>query len=104
MTVGNQATSAGINQSLQSYAVAVRAIMEQIKDFNTWVNGQDQGLAFIEAAGFDAADAQTVLNLIGYLNTLSGVYYGTVQAGGTGGTGAIEFDYDNALSIVWGGQ
>jgi len=29
---------------------------------------------------------------------LAGVYYGTVQQGGTGGTGAVLFNFDNALA------
>lgn len=102
VSVGNPPTTAGVNQSLQTFAVALRDLCEDIKDYQTWI--QNQGIAALEAAGFSAADAQTVLTLMSYLNTFSGVYYGTVQAGGSGGTGAIDFDYDQALSPLWGGQ
>jgi len=42
--------------------------------------------------------------MAGYMNTIAGCYYGTVQQGGSGGTGATEFNFNNALSVLWGGQ
>ena len=43
-----------------------------------------------------ASDALYKANLMG--GNLAGVYYGTVQQGGTGGTGAVLFNFDNALA------
>jgi hypothetical protein len=55
-------------------------------------------------AGFSAADAQTVLNMINNMQTVQGVYKGTVQQGGSGGTGATLFNFEDALTPLWAGQ
>ena len=54
--------------------------------------------------GFATGDATSANLLLGYMNTLVGVYDGTVQAGGTGGTVATMFNYANALSALWAGM
>lgn len=102
MSVGNPPTVSNVNQSLQQFAVGLRDLCESIRDYNTWLT--NQGLGALETAGFSPADAQTILTLMNYLSTFPGVYYGTVQQGGANGTGAIDFDFDNALSALWGGQ
>jgi hypothetical protein len=102
MAVGQQPTTAGINQSLTSLAVSLRQMMSSVEDFALQVN--NMGTAGLTALGFTAADAASVLTLTGYLSTLAGVYGGTVQQGGSGGTGASVFNFDNALSAVWAGQ
>lgn len=103
MSVGNQPTNGRLDNSMTDLANRLRQIMAQIRDLNTEINGGGAGTATLETAGYDSADAATFLQLLAYFNTISGVYYGTVQAGGTGGTGAIDFDYDNALSALWAG-
>lgn len=109
MTVGNQATVASINQALTSYALTLRNICQQIVDLQQFVNGPaGLGLTGLQnlggtGAGFPAADAQLVLNMVGYLNTVAGVFYGTVQQGGTGGTGATLFNFSNALAPLSAG-
>lgn len=111
MTVGTQANSQQIDAKLTQLAVQTRNVMTAVNYLNTQVNGQGNGLAVLEAAGYSSgdnpdnpgsmSDAAYALQKLAYLSTISGCYYGTVQQGGTGGTGAAEFDFDNALSTLW---
>ena len=50
------------------------------------------------------SDAALAAQYLGYMSTLGGIYYGVVQQGGTGGTGATTFNFDNALSPLWAGR
>lgn len=103
-----------MNNIITSFAVQLRDLMQDIANLNTAVNGQAAGLAYLESLGYGSdanpanpggiSDAAWALQVIGYLYTQAGVYAGTVQQGGTGGTGAIMFDFNQALSPVWGGQ
>jgi len=114
MAVGGQTSSTNIDSSLTDLAVSLRNIMTKVQRLNTMVNGQGQGLAFLEGIGYSNAanpdnpggisDAAWALQAVNYLNTLAGCYFGTVQQGGTGGTGAINFDFDNAFALLWAGQ
>ena len=114
MSVGNQSTKASVDQTLSSVAVQLRNVMQMIDNLNTQVNGGGAGLAYLQGIGYgntsnpgnpgsqsDAAYAETI---IGYMNTVKGVYEGTVQQGGSGGTGASTFDFDTALAPLWAGQ
>lgn len=102
MTVGLPATAQTLNARLGQAAIAVRNAMQQAGSLFEY---QDNlGANGLEAAGFTTGDAAAYQTMASYLSALSGVYYGTVQQGGSGGTGAIEFDFDNALSATWGGQ
>ncbi len=112
--VGVQPNNANINNSLTGIAVQMRTIMQQAANLSTQVNGTGQGLAYLEAAGFssaanadnpgDQSDAAWALEVIAYFSTVAGVYFGTVQAGGSGGTGAVEFSYNEALASLWNVQ
>ena len=102
MTVGFPATQQSLNTRLGGVALAVRNAMQAASALFEYQNGL--GLAGLEAAGFSAQDAASFQQMAGYLNTLAGVYGGTVQQGGSGGTGASQFNFDNALSVTWGGQ
>ncbi len=102
MTTGNQPSQGSVNQTLGSLATDLRDICARIANFQTWAVGA--GLAGLEAINFTPDAAQDVLNKSNYLSTINGVYKGTVQQGGTGGTGAILFNFDNALAPLWGGQ
>ena len=95
MAVGNQANNAAINSMLTQDALQLRNVCDQIRNHQTYIG--TLGLAGLEAAGFSAADAQTVLTMMGYMNSISAVYYGT-------GTQASASDFDQALSELWGGQ
>lgn len=94
MTVGTQANSSMIDGQLTTLSVAVRKLMQQIADLNTYVNGQAQGQALLQQLGYSSADATTALQMIGYLHTLAGVYFGTATQG-------TDFNFDNALSVLW---
>jgi hypothetical protein len=102
MAVGNQPTAQVINNSAGRVAVSMRQVMAAAKDLETQV--ASLGSSGLQAAGLSSGDAASLITLVNYLSTVSGCYYGTVQQGGTGGTGAITFNFDNALSALWGFQ
>jgi len=102
VTVGLPATQQSLNARLGQAAIAVRNAMQQASALFEYQN--NLGTAGLEAAGFSAQDAASYQQMAGYLSTLAGVYNGTVQQGGSGGTGASTFNFDNALSATWGGQ
>lgn len=114
MSVGSQASTATMDQNLTNFSHSLRDLCVKIKNLNTEINNQGQGLAAMQALGYSSAanpqnpggisDSQWALNALAYLNTIAGAYFGTVQQGGTGGTGAILFNFDNALSPLWAGQ
>lgn len=95
MTIGQQADTASINQALTSYAVQLRNLCEQIGDFNLFV--AQLGAPGLEAIGFDAADAASVVSQAAVMNTMTALYMGTA-------TQAAEFDFNNALAPLWAGQ
>jgi hypothetical protein len=95
MSVGVQPNSSQIDANLTILSNALRKVMEQLTDFALQVNNMGQN--GLETAGYSAADATTALQLVGYLNTITGVYYGTASQ-------ATDFDFNNALSALWGGQ
>lgn len=102
MTVGIPTTAQSLNAQLGQASLAVRNAMERANDLFTCVN--NLGTPGLEAAGLSAQDAASYQAMAGYLSTLAGVYYGTVQQGGSGGTGASTFNFNNALSVLWGAQ
>jgi hypothetical protein len=107
MAVGSTIGSDQVNNIITALAVRVRDTMRQISNLNEAVNGQAQGLAYLESIGFDAApnpanpggvsDAELALSMIGYLNTVSALYFGTAAQ-------PDPFNFDQELSQVWGGQ
>lgn len=102
MSVGNPVTPQTLNARLGQVAVQMRMVMEQASDLFKVANGLGSG--GLQTAGFSSGDAASYETAAGYLNTLTQVYYGTLQQGGSGGTGATLFNFDNALSGVWGAQ
>lgn len=114
MTVGGQANNGTIDSALTNLAVGIREIMRSATDLSTQVNSQGNGTAYLGSIGYSTvpsasnpggqSDAAYAVQLIAYMNTIAGVYYGTVQQGGTGGTGATTFNFNNALSAVWAGR
>lgn len=97
MSVGSQANSVTVNEQITAYATQLRNVMQGITNLSTWINGQGNGLAVLEALGYNATDAQTAQNMISYLNTIAEVYFGTA-------TQATEFSFNNELSQIWAGQ
>ena len=100
--VGNPPQQGQVNSTLSALALDLRDVCGRIANFQTWLTTTGQG--GLESLGFTQADAAAVLQMASYLSTVAGCYNGAVQQGGQGGTGAIEFDFDNALSAVWAGQ
>ncbi|SRR6266702_904202 len=102
MAVGQQATSQSVNAVLTSLALRLRDVCDDIRNYQSYVTSL--GSAGLVALGLSAADATAILAQANYLANVSGCYFGTVQQGGTGGTGAILFNFDNELSQLWAGQ
>lgn len=94
MAVGNQPQLSAVNAALGNYATNLRDLCRSIANFAEWANSEGQ--AGLVAIGFSSADATTFLNMVSYMNTISGVYFGTATQG-------TQFNFDNALSILWGG-
>jgi len=107
MPVGATIGHDQVNNTITSLAVRMRDLMEDVRHLDLEVNGQGNGLAYLQSIGFDGAanpanpggksDAQYALDTISYLHTVSGVYAGTA-------TQATAFNFDQALSAVWAGQ
>jgi hypothetical protein len=114
MPVGTQPTNATIDNQLTAMSLQLRNLMQAAVNLSTQVNGTGQGLAVLEGYGYssaanagnpgDISDASYALQMIAYLNTVAEVYFGNVQQGGSGGTGAVTFNFNNALAELWNGQ
>lgn len=107
MPVGAVIGSDQMNNIITSLAVGLRDIMRRIYNTNLNVNGQGAGLAYLQSIGYSnvsnpanpgsVSDAALALSMISYLNTVAGVYFGTATQG-------TQFNFDQQLSEVWGGQ
>lgn len=114
MTVGVQPSNGSIDGILTNLAVGIRDLLLAATNLSTEINSQGNGVAYLGQLGYNTApsatnpggisDAQLAANYIGYFSTLSGVYNGSVQQGGSGGTGATTFNFNNALSQLWNGR
>ena len=102
MTVGAQGNQAQVNQTLTQLAIQWRNLAQQTLQQGQYLN--KEGLTGLEAMGFSPTDAAAVLTLVDYMMTCAGCYKGTVQQGGSGGTGAILFNFEDALTPLWAGQ
>jgi hypothetical protein len=94
MTIGTQATSTTINNTLTQYAIQLRDICQDITNLQQYL--VTLGTAGIEALGYDPADAASVQQMASYLATIAGVFAGTA-------TQASEFNFGNALSGLYAG-
>lgn len=107
MSVGNQTSKQIIDNQITGYATELRNVCTQIRQLQTQMAAQGNAEAFLASAGYSTAansgnpgglsDAAYAEELINYLGNVMGVYFGTA-------TQPAAFDYDNALSQVWGGQ
>ena len=107
MPVGSTIGSDQMNNIITSLAVRLRNVMRDIYNTNLGVNGQAQGLAYMQSIGYSntpnaanpggVSDAAYALNMISYLNTVAALYFGTATQGTT-------FNFDQALSQMWAGQ
>ena len=107
MPVGAAIGSSQVDNIMSALAVQLRDVMRQIYNTNLAVNGQGAGLAYLVSIGYSNAsnpanpgsvsDAQLALNMISYLNTVAGVYFGTA-------TQSTQFNFDQQLSMLWAGH
>ena len=100
MAVGTQPTVGGVNDQLTQLALQWRNVAAQTLNLFTTINelAGDTGLtAGFEAMGFTSGDAASAATLLGYMNTLAGVYAGTASQ-------ATDFAFANALSALWAGM
>ena len=100
MAVGTQPTIAQVNDQLTQLALQWRNVAQQSLNLYTTVNelAGDTGLtAGFGALGFTSDDAASAATLLGYMNTLAGVYAGTATQG-------TDFAFANALSALWAGM
>jgi hypothetical protein len=108
MSVGMQANKAVMDQNLTQLALQMRNLMTQVA--NEWqsVNNGAGGtpVEVLTALGYDnsntdapgdQSDAAYASYLLNTMNTLAQIYFG--QA-----TQATEYDFDNALAVLWAGQ
>lgn len=101
MAIGNQSSTTQVNSQLGNFAVTLHNLMSDLVAYQAWI--VSLGQAGLEALGFDSEDAADILAEMDYMASVAGCYFGTVQQGGSGGTGAILFDFDNALIGLTGG-
>lgn len=107
MPVGAVIGSSQVDNIMSALAVQLRDVMRQIYNLNLAVNGQGAGLAYLQSIGYSGvsnpanpgsvSDAQLALNMISYLNTVAGVYFGTATQG-------TQFNFDQQLSMLWAGR
>ena len=95
MTAGIQPTQAQVNQNAGALALNLRAAMQSIVNFQAWLS--TQGASGLEALGFTAGDAATLISSVGNMSTLASIYQGTV-------TQASTFNYEANSNALWGGQ
>ena len=116
MTVGIQPSVATIDNQLSNISLQMRNLMQVAQNLATQVGSTNtqSALAYLETVGYSntpnasnpggVSDAALALTVIDYFTQVSGVYYGTVQAGGSGGTGAVAFNINAATAFLWNGQ
>jgi hypothetical protein len=97
MAVGTQLTSGNVNAQITNYSLQLRNLLTSISQLSMNVNGQGTGQATLVAAGYSSTDATTALAAISYLNTIAALYFGTA-------TQATTFNFNNQLSVYWGGS
>ena len=99
MAVGTQPTVAQLNSALTAQALSLRNNCQAILNLFETINaaGGGAGLeAGFTALGFSTADATTASQLLGYMNTIAGIHFGTATQG-------TAFNFANALAALWAG-
>ena len=102
MSVGNQTSQGAVNNALTQLALSMRELMADVAQQQAYLT--KLGTTGLQELGFTSGDATTVLDDINHMATIAGCYKGTVQQGGTGGTGAILFNFEDFLTHLWGGS
>lgn len=107
MSVGATLSSSQVDNILSNLAVNFRNLSQQAVNLGIEVNGQGQGLAFLESTGYSStpnpvnpggiSDAAWALQLVNYFNTVAGVWFGTA-------TQTPAFNYNVVSAPLWAGQ
>lgn len=100
MAIGNQPNMQQLNSQAAQLAGTWRSCAEQTIALQAYVVGLGQ--AGLVALGFASADATALLTAVSQMNTMALIFQGQVQQGGTGGTGASLFNFQNALVALTG--
>jgi hypothetical protein len=100
MAIGNAPNLAAVNSQAYQIALQFRSTAQQALAFQAYIVGLGQ--SGLVALGFASADATEMIICANYMASLAQVYQGTLQQGGTGGTGAILFNFQNALIPLTG--
>lgn len=95
MSIGYEGSD--VNAPLGANAVALRDVCENILKY--WSYVAKLGVTGLEAAPYNmsASDAQALYNAGNYMQTVAQVYFGTASQ-------ATNFNFDDALALVRGGQ
>lgn len=118
MSVGRQTDKTNVDNQLSDLVVQLRNLATKAGYLITpmKVTGNRDIHAALVAIGFDdspnpanpdgQSDAQLAAYYIGLMNTLIGIYYGTVPQGGDGTANSLPtfYNFNEALSPLWGGQ
>jgi len=115
--VGATMSSSQMDNILASLAIQMRDVMRNVSDLDLSVNGTGIGLAYMISIGYSntvatsnpnnpggITDAAWALQVLAFLNTNAKVYFGLLQQGGTGGTGAVTQNFNQQLAGIWGGR
>jgi hypothetical protein len=100
MAIGNTVTVASLNAQAAQLAMVWRNNSAATLTLQAYTTAQ--GSSGLVTLGFTSGDATSLIALVNNMGTLAGVYNGTVQQGGTGGTGASLFNFGNALTALTG--
>lgn len=100
MPIGNQPNVQQLNSQAAQLATMLRSNAEQVLQLQAYTTGLGQ--AGLVTLGFASADATAFIGAVNNMATLAQIYQGTVQQGGTGGTGATLFNFQNALVALTG--
>ena len=100
MAIGNVPTVAQLNSQAATIALAYRDNAAKAAALQAYAVAQ--GSTGLIAMGMTSGDATSFLTMCGYMASLAQVYNGTLQQGGTGGTGASLFNFGNALTALTG--
>jgi hypothetical protein len=100
MAIGNQPNMQQLNSQAAQYATTWRTIAEQSLALQAYITSLGQ--AGLVALGFVAGDATAFITAVNQMATMAQIFQGTVQQGGTGGTGANLFNFQNALVALTG--
>lgn len=106
--IWNKPVSTGqLSPLITQLALRLQDAAVTIANLNLSVNGQGQGLAYLEGIGYASApspanpggvsDAALALSVISYENTVAAVYFGNA-------TQSPAFAFHQQLSAVWAGQ